>query len=411
MSIVASVPVGEIPCGPAEIDLPVGVSGFATAQFAPVVRVFERIFAGRTGHGGALTVYRHGERVVDLWGGSADAAATPWAEHTGTIVFSATKGMAATVIHRLADRGLLDYDVPVAEYWPEFGRAGKGSITIAEVLTHRAGLSSVGAVAGSLEEMLDHRLMEQRLAAATPDRSLGRPMYHGLTQGWLLSGLARAVTGQGMAELFREEIAKPLGTDGISLGRPPAGSRVTVAETVGDAHALARYPAVRTLAGIVTRPSRLAIAVLRSVYLPGIETTFSGADRAFLDSEIPAGNGVATARGLATMYAPLAGDGVAAGQRYLSRSTVRMIRRIETWRPDAATLMLWHLGYHSMPQPGALRGFGHLGHGGSGGWADPGSGLAVGFVHNRISTPLLAADMTLLMRRLLPAVVSANRRV
>ena len=137
------------------------------------------------------------------------------------MVFSATKGMASTVIHRLVDRGLIDYDAPVAEYWPEFGANGKSDITVREVMRHRAGLSHLNGV--SKADLMDHLMMEERIAAAPVNRLLyGKTAYHALTYGWLMSGLARAVTGKGMRELIREELAEPLNTDGLHLGRPPA---------------------------------------------------------------------------------------------------------------------------------------------------------------------------------------------
>ena len=138
------------------------------------------------------------------------------------MVFSATKGVASTVIHRLADRGLLSYDEPVAEYWPEFAANGKADITVREVLRHRSGLSHLRGVTKT--ELMDHLLMEERLAAAPVDHLRGVQAYHALTYGWLLSGLARAVTGKGMRELIREEVARPLNTDGLHLGRPPEGA-------------------------------------------------------------------------------------------------------------------------------------------------------------------------------------------
>ncbi len=102
------------------------------------------------------------------------------------MVFSATKGVAATVIHRLVDRGLLSYDEPVATYWPEFGANGKDDITVRDVLRHRAGLSHLKGV--NKDDLLDHHLMEERLAAAPVDHLRGWPAYHALTYGWILSG-------------------------------------------------------------------------------------------------------------------------------------------------------------------------------------------------------------------------------
>jgi CubicO group peptidase (beta-lactamase class C family) len=212
-------------------DLPVGVGGSAAAEFGPLVRAFARTFGHRRGAGAGLAVHLHGEPLVEIWTGSAGGS--PWTADTGSVIFSATKGVTATVIHRLADRGLLDYAAPVAEYWPEFGANGKDRITVRQVMTHSAGLSSLSPIASGLDEVLDHRLMEERLAAAKPDRLLGIPAYHALTYGWLLAGLARAITGQGMAELFRSEVAEPLGIDGIHLGRPPGAARTIYAELAG----------------------------------------------------------------------------------------------------------------------------------------------------------------------------------
>ena len=140
---------------------------------------------------------------------------THWSADTGAMVFSATKGMASTVIHRLADRGLIDYEAPVAEYWPEFGANGKADITVREVMRHRAGLSQLNGA--SRADLMDHVKMEERLAAAPVNRVLyGKGAYHALTYGWLMSGLARAVTGKGMRR------ADPRGTGRAAQHRRPA---------------------------------------------------------------------------------------------------------------------------------------------------------------------------------------------
>jgi CubicO group peptidase (beta-lactamase class C family) len=205
------------------------VQGAADSRFSNVVRVFAGLFPGRRFGGGALSVYIDGRPVVDAWTGWSDRAGEqPWSVDTGAMVFSATKGVAATVVHRLVDRGVLSYDEPVAAYWPEFGANGKDTITVRDVLRHRSGLSHLKGV--TKEELLDHELMEARLAAAAVDRLRGWPAYHALTYGWILSGLTRAVTGQGMRELIRQEVARPLDTDGLHLGRPPAGSPTKVAQ-------------------------------------------------------------------------------------------------------------------------------------------------------------------------------------
>lgn len=173
------------------------VFGAADPRFACVVRAFASMFPGRRFGGGALAVYLDGQPVVDVWKGWADRAGwVPWSADSAPMVFSATKGMTATVIHRLADRGLIDYEAPVAEYWPAFGANGKATLTVRDVMRHQAGLS--GLRGATQQDLLDHVVMEERLAAAVPGRLLGKSAYHALTFGWLMSGLARAVTGKDM---------------------------------------------------------------------------------------------------------------------------------------------------------------------------------------------------------------------
>lgn len=359
---------------------------------------------------GALTVHLHGTPLVEIWAGES-APATPWTADTGAIVFSATKGIAATVIHRLADRGLIDYDTPVAAYWPEFAANGKERITVRHLLSHRAGLSGLPDIAAGLDDILDHQLMEQRLAAAKPDHLLGTPTYHALTYGWLLAGLARAVTGRGMAELFRTEIAEPLGTDGIHLGRPPATSATTAATMHGGRLGFVGTTYVSLVLGrAYSLPGALGAAA-RALFLPGLEDFLEGDIPPILDTELPAGNGVCTATGLATLYGALANGGMSQGRRFLSPATMKTMRHIETYSLDHALMyfpMMWRMGYHSLPMPGARAGFGHIGLGGSFGWADPNRGLSVGFVHNRLSLSSLTTDQ-LASAWVLPLVVRGAR--
>ncbi|QLY30026.1 beta-lactamase family protein [Nocardia huaxiensis] len=392
----------------ADVDLPSGVSGVADPRFATAVRTFARVFAGRTGNGAGLSVYLHGEPVVDVWAGSADAAGTPWTADTGSMIYSASKGVSATVLARLADRGLLDYSAPVAEYWPEFAANGKQAITVEQVLSHRAGLSALPAANSA--EVLDHRLMEERLAAAKPGHLLGKPIYHALTIGWLMAGIARAITGRDMAELYRTEVAEPLGVDGIHLGAPPAGSRTIGADLVGSVKTLANRSIPTPVAAAVPRLPKLVRSPLESIYVPGLEGIFRGERPSILDTALPAGNAVCTAPALAKMYSALACDGYVDGRTYLSAKTVRALERVRTYQLDRSLIVpFWHLGYHSFPSPRAPRGYGHMGAFGSMGWADPRSGVSVGFVHNRMSLGWSTVDMTFMVP-LLHLVLQAARR-
>lgn len=368
--------------------LPRRVHGAADPHFACAVRSFASMFPGGRFGGGALAVFLDGEPVVDVWTGCADRRGrVPWTADTAPMVFSATKGMASTVIHRLADRGLIDYDAPVAEYWPEFGANGKADITVRQVMRHRAGLSALHGA--STQDLLDHEVMEERMAAAPAGKLLGKPAYHALTYGWLMSGLARAVTGKGMRELFRQELAEPLNTDGLHLGRPPADAPTRPAQIITPQSSIPN-PLFNAVA-----PKIAALqmsAGFGAMYFPGMRAVVQG-EIPFLDGELPAVNGVVTARALAKMYGAIANGGEIDGTRFLSRGLVAGLTGRPSLRPDRNIFVPlgFHLGYHQVPF-NLMPGFGHAGLGGSIGWADPSSGLAFAFVHNRLLSPFVVVD-------------------
>ena len=259
---------------------------------------------------------------------------------------------------------------PVAEYWPEFGANGKSDITVRDVLRHRSGLSHLKGV--TKDDLLDHLLMEERLAAAPVDHLRGWPAYHALTYGWILSGLCRAVTGMGMRELIRDEVARPLNTDGLHLGRPPAGSPTKVAQILAPQSA--RPTPVFNF--VAPKVAGLPLSgAFGAMFFPGIKSLVQG-DIPFLDGEVPAANGVVTGRGLAKMYAAIANGGIIDGKEFLSPELVDgLIGNPKPW-PDLNLVvpMPFHLGYHESPIPGLLKGFGHIGLGGTLGWADPAIG-------------------------------------
>ncbi len=271
--------------------------------------------------GGAL-VLRAGDRVLaDLRIGWEDGAhKRPWRPETQALGFSATKGLASMVIHRLADRGLIDYDEQVATYWQEFAAAGKGGITVRELLSHRAGLYDVQAVARNAEDLMDHIGMERRLAASTPEGPPGRPAYHAITFGWLASGLGRAVTGKGMRELVRIELAEPLGTSGLEIGTGDGPTRP--AEMVG--RSLRFYTAFGIAATPLLGWLPVTRAGFRALHAPGFEQLCRGPDPAVWRTEMPAVNGALSADGLSRLYVPLANGGLAPdGRPFLSADTSR----------------------------------------------------------------------------------------
>ncbi|MEV6062590.1 serine hydrolase domain-containing protein [Nocardia asteroides] len=375
--------------------------GSAAPQFQEAVDRFGRLFDGGRG-GGALAVYHHGRRVVDVWAGYADATgAVPWQENTAALSYSTSKGVTSTVLHLLAERGLVDYQAPVAEYWPEFGVKGKKKITVAEAMSHRAGLSRIGVFAHTADDLADHEMLEERLAAAAPDRFRGIPAYHAISYGTIIAGIARAVTGKSMGELYRTELAEPLGLDGLHLGAPRPDSNTTVAVTHGSATPLG-IPQAGTVIRLAARTPVPGAGFLRAIYTDGIDRLAHGPDPRILQGELPGANGVFTARALGAVY-----NAIATESALFPRSRVRAMARLQSVLPDRNLLlpMGWRLGYHSMPVVGARNAFGHIGFVGSGGWADPESGLAVGFVHNWAPEALLLPRDQFVIFGLLAAIV------
>ena len=359
--------------------------GRVESGFEPLAEEFRRLMA-RGPRGGAL-VLRLGDRVLaNLRIGWEDHARTrPWRPETQALGFSSTKGLASMVLHRLADRDLIDYDLPVADHWPEFAAAGKGKITVRELLSHRAGLYDVQAVAHSADELLDHIGMEKRLAAATPQGPSGRPAYHAITFGWLASGLARAVTGKGMRELVRTELAEPLATSGLEIGT--GGGPTKPAEMVG------RSLRIYTALGIAATPLLgwlpVTRAGFRALHAPGFEQLCRGPDPLVWRTEMPAVNGALSADGLSRLYIPLANNGLGpGGEPFLSPETIERLGRVQTRGVDRVLgiRMRWRLGFHhafALGRPGP-RALGHYGFGGSGGWGDPDTGVSFGFVSSHI---------------------------
>jgi CubicO group peptidase (beta-lactamase class C family) len=250
--------------------------------------------------------------------------------------------------------------------------------------------------------------MEERLAAAPVDHLRGAPAYHALTYGWLLSGLARAVTGMGMRELVRSELAQPLNTDGLHLGRPPADAPTKVAQILAP-QSTRPNPVFNFVAPKVA--GLPFSGALGAMYFPGIKSLVQG-DIPFLDGEVPAANGVVTGRGLAKMYAALANGGSIDGTQFLSAELVDGLVGKPRVRPDLNMMvpMPFHLGYHESPVPGMLKGFGHVGLGGTLGWADPETASSFGYVHNRLLTAMVfdMASFAGLARPLRNAITAAR---
>jgi len=363
----------------------VDVNGAVAAGFEPVREVFARNFETLGDRGAALAVYRDGRKVVDLWAGTKDVDGTePWQRGTAQVVRSATKGVAAAVPLLLRQRGELDLDAPMAEYWPEFKARGKERLTVRQVLNHRAGLPVLDRPLTS-EQALDPLKGPEAVAAQAPVWEPGTDHgYHALTYGWMLDELVRRVTGVGAGAWIAREIAGPLGAE-FWLGLPKAE------EAAGRAGRVGRVEAPEPTGALRARPRR---SVTEAYQDPDSLTRRAFAaitpfpdqnEPAYRASALPATNGIATADGLARIYAALIGE--VDGVRLFDPATVELARAEESAGPDRVLVVntRFGLGYmlHGSASPFLGAGsFGHPGRGGSLGFADPETGVALGYVTN-----------------------------
>ena len=288
----------------------VEIHGFAKPGFEQVRETFENNFKNLGDLGASYCVTKDGETVVDLWGGYADAAKTkPWMKDTIINVYSTTKTMTALTALLLADRGLIDFKAPVAKYWPEFAANGKADITVAQLMSHSAGLSGWKEKI-TREDLYDWEKATSLLAAQAPFWEPGTaPGYHALTQGYLVGEVIRRVTGKSIGRVFREEIAEPLNAD-FWIGLP-ASEDDRVAELIPPPKG----------EGVEDGPQ--ASEILKNMATnPGIHVNETK-KRAWRGAEIPAAGGTGNARSVAEIHTILANGGVAKGKRFLSEAGVR----------------------------------------------------------------------------------------
>ena len=354
------------------------IQGACAPRFAAVRDAFAANFDAGREVGASFAVTLDGEPVVDLWAGHADASGTrPWTENTIVNVFSTTKAMTAIVAHMLVDRGLLDVDVPVAYYWPEFATAGKASIPVRQLLSHTAGLAGVTPPLPS-EALFDWTRMTDALAAEAPWWTPGTASgYHAMTYGYLVGEVVRRITGRSLGTFFREEVACPLGAD-FHIGLP-ASEDGRVAEMV---------PPPRGEAAIgVLDPTTIAGRVLSN---PPLRP--EAANRLeWRRAEIPAANGHGNARSVARVLAALACGGALDGVRLLRETTLRRAITEQFYGKDLVLgrTFRWGLGFMltstAMPLGPNPHIFGHGGWGGSLGFADLDARVSWAYIMNKMS--------------------------
>ncbi|MFE5738684.1 serine hydrolase domain-containing protein [Streptomyces celluloflavus] len=381
----------------------VDVQGTVEDGFEPVRDAFAANFAQRGERGAAVAVYRHGRKVVDLWGGTkhgdgggdaypggpvtggAHAVPAPWEADTAQVIRSATKGVAAVVPLLLHQRGLLDLDAPVGTYWPEFKAAGKDRVLVRHLLSHRAGLPVLDTPltpAQAIDGVSGPAALAAQAPAWTPGADHG---YHAQTYGWLLGELVRRVTGRTLGTWFADEIAGPLGLD-LWIGLPAAlrsrvGRLAEIATPVPPAAAGLRVRPKRAVADAYRDPASLTNRAFGAIAPPPDEN-----DPAYRAAELPASAGIATARSLARCYAALIGP-VDGRPRLFAPATLTLARTEESAGPDRTLVVNTRFGLgfmlHGPSSPLLAPGsFGHPGRGGALAFADPESGIAFGYLTN-----------------------------
>lgn len=285
------------------------VQGTVPEKYESVRQTLAASIAGGGDIGASFCATRNGEIVVDIWGGHADAARTrPWGKDTIVNVYSTTKTMTALTALLVADRGELDFDAPVARYWPEFAASGKADVKVSHLMSHAAGLSGWKETI-SKSDLYDWEKVTTLLAAQAPYWKPGTaPGYHAITQGYLVGEVIRRITGKTVGTVFREEIATPLGAD-FHIGLP-ASEDARVAELIPPEPGTAIGSSAQT--DIQKNMSDN----------PGVDVGETRS-RAWRGAEIPAAGGTGNARSVALIHTILANGGVAKGKRFLSEEGCR----------------------------------------------------------------------------------------
>ena len=384
------------------------VEGHVSRGLEEVREAFAQNFGRRGELGGACCAYRHGEKVVDLWGGIRNKqTGEPWEQDTMVLVYSATKGLAAMTLAIAHSRGWLDYEQRVANYWPEFAQQGKEAITVRQLLAHQAGLFA-------LDEPVDRSVVADldRLAAVLARQKPAwepgtRQAYHAMTLGFYEGELLRRVDPQhrSLGQFFEDEIAAPL-RENVYIRLP---------ETIPNSR-LATLAPPRTIDMLVGFPLRLALEgmnhrsnIYRALMInPGFAVSHDEQRVYARNLEVPSGGGVGTARAIAHAYGVFAAGGRELGIRpetldLLSAPAIPPTRGFfdECMKGDGMHFSLGFMKPSAVWPFGSARSFGAPGSGGSLGFADPEAGIGYAYVSSQMGTRLTGDPRDIALRNAL----------
>ncbi len=374
------------------------VEGEFDPKFEGVVDAFVENFEKREELGASCCVTVEGHKVADLWGGRVAVDGAAWTRDTISIVFSATKGATALCAHMAADRGQLDLDAPVTRYWPTFAQTGKEEALVTMMLDHSVGLPHLRTKVKK-GGFYDYDYMIGLLEREEPFWKPGmRNGYHGITLAWTIGEMVHRATGRRLGAFFRQEVAKPLGLDfaiGLEADQEPRVAPMIYAPITDE-----------------VRNSRISQAAVKEKdsathYFMFNMGGFDANSREAHAAEIGSANGISNARGLAGLYAPLANGGELNGVRLVGRDTLRRMALCSVATHEDATLRIptrFSLGFMKAMDNRRLDNaahcslligepaFGHVGAGGSLGFADPECRMSFGYTMNRMGFGILMND-------------------
>ena len=384
------------------------VEGYCDPRFQAVRDQFAQALASGFDTGASVAVEHQGEMVVNLWGGYKDREKTdPWSDDTLINVFSTTKAITATCFLQLVERGKVDLDALVGDYWPEYACNGKEKTRVSDFLCHRAAMHGFqGGV-----PQFDYRHWDQwteALAQQRPFREPGTTQgYHALTYGWLVGELIRRIDGRSVGQYFHEEIAEPFNLDfkigledqdiqrcGDILVDPQPTPWVLMAIAIAPDFVLPK--SLRSLKSFL-RMGDLKVAFASKPAQLGGTNTREMNTREWREAEIPSANGHGTAESLAKLFGILSSGGERDGKRIISTETLKLALTPLSEGPDTVILgepIRFGVGYdlglgittiRGTPHPSRI--FGHCGVGGTVAFGDPETGLGYGFLCNRMHKP------------------------
>jgi CubicO group peptidase (beta-lactamase class C family) len=380
------------------------VGGVFEPRFQPVVNAFAATVEDPDAGGAALSIWHRGTEVVNVWRGVADSRdGRPWDAHTPSVLFSSTKGLASIIVGWLAEEGRIDLEAPVACYWPEFGVHGKESVSVADLMAHRAGVIAPDGDT-DLDEVLDPRRFAARLAAQEPRWTPGEGhFYHAITWGPLVREVVRRATGQDLPAVFRKLTCTSAPDDITLQARDAELSRVAHL-TLSPASEAANA----AIAEMFTDEQSVRFLTTGGAFPLALITESGGFnDPRVLKSGLVSGSGVGTASALARVWSSVVTP--TRGRRTLSERGIAMLTRERSSgppniaRPGPGPFHRWGAGVQLSSDAMTLLtkdSFGHDGAGGQAGFADPGHQIGFGYLTNRME-----------METKVPTVITALRLV